>query len=79
MHLLTVAATFGTIAAAFPSCRPNRALTFSRNGTFQISILEDLHFGECEFLNNPGLNGDVLIQQLLVHMGQLRMLLRLRQ
>lgn len=26
-----------------------RPLSFTRNGTFQISIFEDLHFGESEF------------------------------
>ena len=28
------------------STKPPRSLKFGRDGTFQISILEDLHFGE---------------------------------
>ncbi|KAF5004618.1 hypothetical protein FDECE_8893 [Fusarium decemcellulare] len=46
---LTVAA-FGSVAlAAVSRRRPNEDLTFGRDGTFQISIFEDLHYGEGTF------------------------------
>lgn len=47
MHLSAlVAVAFGTVVSAGVPNRANQALTFGRDGTFQISIFEDLHYGE---------------------------------
>jgi hypothetical protein len=40
------AVAFGTIVSAGVPNRANQALAFGRDGTFQISIFEDLHYGE---------------------------------
>ena len=37
-----------TAADTGPSATPSTSLTFSHDGTFKISIFEDLHFGEAE-------------------------------
>lgn len=44
MRLLTLAAP----ALALAKSQRQRPLTFSEDGTFQIAIFEDLHYGEGE-------------------------------
>ncbi|KAL2679185.1 hypothetical protein Neosp_009948 [[Neocosmospora] mangrovei] len=53
---LTVVA-FGTIVSAGVPNRANQALTFGRDGTFQISIFEDLHYGEAPSTYGPTQDG----------------------
>lgn len=35
-------------ASALSKPKVRRPLTFSQDGTFQIAIFEDLHYGECK-------------------------------
>jgi hypothetical protein len=47
LTLVVISFACWTLAGAVPHVKPfDKPLQFTENGTFQISIFEDLHFGE---------------------------------
>lgn len=49
---VTLVAIFIGLSTQEQAPEPLAPLKFAEDGTFQVSILEDLHFGESEFTDN---------------------------